>query len=318
MGPKQNLLAVAWGSRSEYVQMNNICEPEAKAGDGAVWTQWRKDLERSRDHGPSERRRIGFVVEWYLRWIERADLLPCRESAKRFWRECVRGKEREEWKLAQWAAGMEWFLEWLRLVEGEKRLPIAPTLAMRVKRAVMTTGARRGLQRTTCKSYARVCVRYAVFCGESAAMLDERRVSAWLGQRAHRDKVSYSTQRQELNALVFWFKDVCGWEEVRFDVELRKTGARAPVVLSRSELECLWPCLGEPDRLAAEFMYGSGLRVKELLSLRVKDLDFERGQLVVRGGKGDKDRARKSGEMTGTPPRWPCRRDEARADRGAH
>ena len=52
----------------------------------------------------------------------------------------------------------------------------------------------------------------------------------------------------------------------------------------------LWQHLNGPDRLAAELMYGSGIRVKELVSLRVKDLDFARGQLVIRGGKGDKDR----------------------------
>ena len=102
--------------------------------------------------------------------------------------------------------------------------------------------------------------------------------------------LSFATPKQALNALAFFFKDVCGREVVDLGVELKKTSERVPVVLSVSELRRLWEGMGEEHRLAAELMYGSGIRLKELISLRVKDLDFERGQLVVRAGKGDKDR----------------------------
>ncbi len=72
--------------------------------------------------------------------------------------------------------------------------------------------------------------------------------------------------------------------------EVSRRGARVPTVLSRPECQRLFEALEGTTRLMAELMYGSGLRLTELLRLRVKDADLERRQLVVRSGKGDKDR----------------------------
>ena len=69
-----------------------------------------------------------------------------------------------------------------------------------------------------------------------------------------------------------------------------KVLARVPVVLSEDEVRAVFAVLREPVRLCAQLMYGSGLRVGECVSLRVKDVDFKRGEITVRGGKGDKDR----------------------------
>jgi hypothetical protein len=82
------------------------------------------------------------VVGWYLKWIEGRDLLPGRESAVRFWRESVRAKKREEWQLEQWAAAMEWYLEWLGAVERERGMAVVPSLPMRVRRAVIRKRAK--------------------------------------------------------------------------------------------------------------------------------------------------------------------------------
>ena len=120
--------------------------------------------------------------------------------------------------------------------------------------------------------------------------MSAERARDWLTHRVTEEKVSFATQKANLNALAFFFRDVCGWEEVDLGVELRKTTPRVPVVLSVEELLLLWDGLDERSRLAAELQYGSGIRLNELLQLRVKDLDFARQQLVVREGKGDKDR----------------------------
>ena len=73
-------------------------------------------------------------------------------------------------------------------------------------------------------------------------------------------------------------------------VELRRTERRVPSVLTVGEMAELLRNLPENCRLAAELQYGAGLRLAEVVSLRVKDVDTGRGQVVVRGGKGDKDR----------------------------
>jgi integron integrase len=103
-------------------------------------------------------------------------------------------------------------------------------------------------------------------------------------------RVSFSTQKQALNALVFFFKDVCGLEEVDLEVRLRKTPKRIPVVLSFREIAAILEKLPERSRLAAELQYGCGLRLREVVNLRIKDIDLDRRQLTVRGGKGDQDR----------------------------
>jgi site-specific recombinase XerD len=110
---------------------------------------------------------------------------------------------------------------------------------------------------------------------------------------------AYSTQKQALNALAFFFKQVCGMENPRFGVKLKKTGTRIPVVLSKEETQDVFTKLEEPTKvlrktdgrygLPARLQYGAGLRRSELVRLRIKDVDLARGTLTVRLGKGDKD-----------------------------
>ena len=106
-----------------------------------------------------------------------------------------------------------------------------------------------------------------------------------------RQRVAVATQRQSLNALVFLLREVLGkalGEFGQFDRARRMK--RVPVVLSRDEVRRLLGTLEGTMRLMAEVMYGSGLRLTELLGLRVQDVDLDRQQLIVRAGKGGKDR----------------------------
>lgn len=112
----------------------------------------------------------------------------------------------------------------------------------------------------------------------------------FLTMLAVEERCSLATQKQALNALVVYFRDVEGRELGRFDFERARKRVRVPVVLNRAECERLFAALEGTPRLMAELMFGSGLRLMELLRLRIKDVDLERGQLVVRGGKGDEDR----------------------------
>jgi integron integrase len=126
---------------------------------------------------------------------------------------------------------------------------------------------------------------------ERVEELDAGRVRAFLERLAVVGKVSASTQNQALNALVFFFREGLGKELGQLgEFTPAKRPRKIPVVLTRSEVERLFQCLSGENRLMARLLYGSGLRLMECVRLRVKDVDLERRQIVVRDGKGAKDR----------------------------
>lgn len=103
--------------------------------------------------------------------------------------------------------------------------------------------------------------------------------------------VAPSTQNQALAALLFLYNQVLEIPlEHRVDAVRARTPSRLPMVLSQDEVRRLFEQLKLPYRLMAGLLYGSGLRLIECLRLRVKDLDFDQNQLLVRHGKGHKDR----------------------------
>lgn len=115
-------------------------------------------------------------------------------------------------------------------------------------------------------------------------------VAAFLSKLAVEQRASAATQKQALNALVFFFQE--GLRRSVGEVSFRRARPkrRVPTVLTHAECDRLFEKLQGTNRLMAELMYGSGLRLMELLRLRVHHLDPERGQLKVYAGKGDKDR----------------------------
>lgn len=114
---------------------------------------------------------------------------------------------------------------------------------------------------------------------------------AFLSQLVIRKRVSASTQNQARSALVFLFRHALGSPPPMLEgVTPASRPPRLPVVLSRDEVAAVVERMAGAKRLVALLLYGSGLRLLEALTLRVKDLDFERSQIVVRAGKGDKDR----------------------------
>ncbi len=116
-------------------------------------------------------------------------------------------------------------------------------------------------------------------------------VERFLSYLAVERRVSASTQNQALSALLFLYQKVLeldiGWVD---DVVRAKRRERVPVVLTRDEVAAVLGRLQGPYWLMASMMYGTGLRVMECLRLRIQDLDFGYRQIVVRNGKGGKDR----------------------------
>ncbi len=116
-------------------------------------------------------------------------------------------------------------------------------------------------------------------------------INAFLSYLATFRKVAASTQNQALNALVFLYSQVMKIDPGDFgDVVRAKKPKRLPVVLSRGEVAAVLENLHGEPWLVGGLLYGSGLRLMESIKLRVKDIDFERGELMVREGKGRQDR----------------------------
>lgn len=116
---------------------------------------------------------------------------------------------------------------------------------------------------------------------------DISRFLTWLAVERH---VSASTQNQALSALLFLYKAVLGVDVGRLDEVTRaRLPVRVPVVLSRDEVGRVLKQLTGTTWIIVVLLYGAGLRIKDCLGLRVKDIDFDRHQIVLRRGKGQKD-----------------------------
>ncbi len=116
-------------------------------------------------------------------------------------------------------------------------------------------------------------------------------ITAFLNDLAVRRRTSASTQNQALCALVFLYRRVLELDVPALDgLERARRPANLPAVLSRQEVTALLDQLHPPFRLLGELLYGAGLRLSEAISLRVKDVDFDRRQIMVRRGKGERDR----------------------------
>ena len=116
-------------------------------------------------------------------------------------------------------------------------------------------------------------------------------INQFLTHLAVEGQVSASTQNQAFSGLLFLYKHVLEVDPgvIAGAVRARRP-KRLPVVLTKPEVRLVLRQLDDPYRLMAHLLYGSGLRLLECLRLRVKDLDFARHELMVREGKGDKDR----------------------------
>ena len=129
------------------------------------------------------------------------------------------------------------------------------------------------------------------FADVALERLSDAHVKAYLEHLAVERTVSASTQNHAFSAILFLFRRVLGRDLGQMGDTLRaKRSRRLPVVLSREEIARLFAVLSGTCGLMIQLMYGTGMRLMECLQLRVKDVDFERNQILVRAGKGNKDR----------------------------
>jgi len=151
---------------------------------------------------------------------------------------------------------------------------------------------RLGYSPRTSDVYRTWAVRYIRFHGLRHPMqLGEDDVTAFLTHLAVERKVAASTQNQALAAIRFLYREVLRrpLEELS-DVKTAKRIRHVPTVLSRPEVRSLLDRVRPDHQLRARLLYGAGLRLRECCTLRIQDVDLERGQLIIRRGKGKKDR----------------------------
>ncbi|MBC2607430.1 integron integrase [Pelagicoccus albus] len=276
--------------------------------DGSSFAYWIKKflvyVER-RNHGrlPSRVPRVG-IINTFARFIERE------------W-ECSEDQIEEARRSLEWMAeacgfeGVKDGVDTRSQVEYVKPdLPYPWKLNDRLKARfsawpdlVIGECRKRGLALRTERTYEQWTRRFSKWWEECAcdsvdvpelgelAPAMEKAVVGFMDFLAVERCSAAATQRQALNSVAFLVTKALGLETLDFSGFVRGRSKRnLPVVLSISEVERLLGAMSGDCRLAAEVMYGGGLRLMEVLRLRLKDLDFEYGTILIRDGKGAKDR----------------------------
>lgn len=146
---------------------------------------------------------------------------------------------------------------------------------------------------STEKAYCLWILRFICFFDKKRhpKEMGEKEIERFLSHLASHEKVSVSTQKQALNALVFLYRDVLLTPLDKKIAPVRsKRKVRPPTVLTCEEVEKVLSHMKGIHLLMARLIYGSGMRLMECIRLRIQDLDFGQGNLFIRGGKGGKDR----------------------------
>ncbi len=241
----------------------------------------RNSLEQDKSLSGREREAFGITLSWYLGYCRKREWEPVedRKVGRQFYKEVVDSRRPEDWQKKQWAAALSWFFEF---IEQKDKAGQEMRKALR----------RRHVAYRTEVSYLAWLRRFQRFIEEKDALESkDSDVVDFLSDLAEEGKVSAATQTQAFNALLFFFRHVLQRENANFSgVTRARKSKRLPVVLSQDETKRLIDALPDSLQVLARLQYGAGLRISELLRLRVKDIDFDRGQISVRASKGDKDR----------------------------
>jgi len=149
----------------------------------------------------------------------------------------------------------------------------------------------RGLSERTQKSYTAAVVGLAKFYRRSPDQLTQREVEAYLVHLTEERKLAWNTRSLITNGLRFFYHTTLGRKQMDFSIPRAKAPAKLPEILSREEVARILPRPKNPKhRVLLMTAYGAGLRVSELVHLRVRDLDSDRMTIRVEQGKGGQDR----------------------------
>ena len=245
-----------------------------------------------------------YFVRWVRRFLSRsASNEPLADQVRGFCEELERNGGVEDWQLRQADQALRlYFVNFLKRPEWHRRPASAVVDEHGCTNLLAALEQLRTRLRTRHYSYRTECTyvdwvrRFIDYAAQLQGIPHPRVASEvvrdYLAHLAVRQQVSASTQNQAFCAILFLCREVLGVDVERLSPGVRaKRGERLPVVLSMPETIALLDAMSGTPRLMAALIYGGGLRVSECCELRIKDLDFDQGLVVVRRGKGDKDRS---------------------------
>ena len=234
------------------------------------------------------------LAKQYLSWREKQSPGPAREALRWFYRE---GRLRAEQAPGEARMPPPQLAHTLPLEPRRALRPMEPPPAASDlgatpwEQALIKASRERGFLWRTEQTYREWAVRFARFIApRSPYAAAGEEVAAFLSALAVQGRASPSAQKQALNALVFLMQEALHRDLGQMDFKRAYPRQRLPTVLSPGECQSLFAQLEGRPRLMVELAYGAGLRLMELLRLRVHHLDIERLRLQVYAGKGDKDR----------------------------
>lgn len=167
-----------------------------------------------------------------------------------------------------------------------------PTKPIRFLDQLRASIREQGLAYQTERTYIHWVKRYIYFHEKRHPKdLGNAEIEAFLSHLAINKHCSPNTQKIALNALIYLYKRFMGVDVENLSFSPSNTPRRLPVVYSRNEVAEILSHLTGTHRLMVALMYGTGVRSAELLSLRIKDIDFDSNNILVRSGKGNKDRS---------------------------
>ncbi|MCP3176529.1 integron integrase [Desulfuromonas sp. KJ2020] len=251
--------------------------------------------------------------QWYVKWCQQftkfigaLPLMDCQPAHVSVFLDNLKSsKAIEEWQYRQARTAL-WYLfrDYLKIswaADGQRnravpqypsRPPALSEAHQATLRKLRSTLVGRQYAKRTVGAYLDWATRFlGYYPHRNIADLDAAAVRAYLSDLAETHNVAVNTQKQALNALVFLFQES---EKIPLgdfsDFARARKPIKVPVVLSRDEVSALLRELPSPLSLMGNLLYGGGMRLMEVIRLRIKDVDFALGQIVVRDGKGRKDR----------------------------
>ena len=279
--------------------------------------EWAKVLAQADVPG---RQKASWVItlKWFLGYCRRSRAGVTVQSAREFIEWAQQEKDAQPWQVEGWKEAIRWFFRAAKASGCGAREPSATQAGQATahaqastakcpcegnagagrredpawKTAFLTVVRRRHYSYRTEQSYLVWLERFARFCRtDDLAGRGPEDVKKFLDALALDQRLSASSQRQALNAVVFLLREVFGKEMGDFsDYRRAKTHPHSPAWLTPDEVQALLDQLEDRWALLASVAFGSGLRLMELLRLRVKDVDLEQEIITVRSGKGGKDR----------------------------
>lgn len=243
------------------------------------------------------------LAKSYLGWRETQSKGPAREALRWFYREGRRRAGREPdgadaggretaMEAATTDAGFDPEVGRVRLRPMQPPTAASDLGSSPWEAELIKAMRERGFLWRTEQTYREWAVRFARFIApRSPQTATGEEVAGFLSALAVQGRASPAAQKQALNALVFFMQEALHRDLGRMDFRRAHPKRRLPTVLAVSEIKSLFAQMDGTGRLMAELAYGAGLRLLELLRLRVHHVDLERRRLQVFAGKGDKDRA---------------------------